>query len=234
MNAHAQPVVAIDGPAASGKSSTALAVARALGWGHLDSGALYRAITRVALDLGGPGCAAEDILRSAEARGLELRAVGPEHLPWLDGVISAEIRTPEVTANVSAVSAMKPVREWVNARLRRAVARTGSPVVMDGRDIGTAVFPNAAVKVFLIASPEVRARRRLLERGNEPHQGVIHEEAARLAARDAADAARPVAPLRQAEDAVILDTTGLRFDEQVARIVALVHQSHLWKEYPGR
>lgn len=211
-------VIAIDGPAASGKSSTASAVARRIGAYHLDSGALYRGLTAVALDAGtdDPG----RILADADRRGLALIRDGIEIVPVLDGLAAEErIRSDAVTARVSAVAALGPLRDWVNHRLR-AVAGDGHLLVLDGRDIGTAVFPEAPLKVFLTATPEARASRRLRQRGSEPDALAVRREADLLAARDAFDAGRAVAPLRQADDALVLDTTNLSFDDQVARIVA--------------
>jgi len=206
-------VIAIDGPAASGKSTTAAAVARELGALHLDSGALYRGLTAIALEL--PAREADAILGAAEARGLALRQAGEDVIPYLDGRAAEDrIRSREVTRHVSEVSALPAIREWVNARLREAVSQQAL-IVMDGRDIGTAVFPDAPVKVFLTATPEARARRRLLQRGERPSPAQIASEAAALAERDRKDASRPVAPLRQAPDAVVLDTTSLSFEEQV-------------------
>lgn len=216
------PVVAIDGPSASGKSSTAAAVARAVGAVHLDSGALYRGLTAVALDLADRSTPA--ILRAAQQRGLELRQVAGELVPFLDGRdAEPRIRTPEVTALVSEISAQAPLRDWVNARLRET-ARGTRPVVVDGRDIGTAVFPDAPVKVYLTASPEARARRRLIQRGEAPDPRRLAAEAARLSERDRLDSGREVAPLRRAEDAVLVDTTGLGFEEQVGAIVRLIRE----------
>jgi len=216
-------VIAIDGPAASGKSTTAAAVARELGALHLDSGALYRGLTAVALEL--PGSEAGVILGAAEARGLALRQAGEEIIPYLDGRPAEDrIRAPEVTRFVSEISALPAIREWVNARLREAVSQQ-TLVVMDGRDIGTAVFSDAPVKVFLTATPEARARRRLLQRGDRPSQAEIVSEAAALAERDRKDTARSVAPLRQASGATRLDTTSLSFEEQVGEIVRLARAS---------
>jgi cytidylate kinase len=219
-------VIAIDGPAASGKSTTAGAVARALGALHLDSGALYRALTVVALEGGSadPGA----LLRRAESRGLALRPSGQSIEPVLDGR-SAEplLRSSEVNARVSAVSAIPEVREWVTRQLRAVALPTGQPdpiLVLDGRDIGTTVFPHAPVKVFLTATPEARARRRLLQRGGTASPEQVAREAADLAERDRQDEARAVAPLRPAADAVLLDTTDLQFAEQVRFIVALARE----------
>lgn len=215
-------VIAIDGPSASGKSSTATAVAREIGALHLDSGALYRALTAVARDL--PDRTGEAVVRVAEARDLELREIAGELVPFLDGRdVEPLLRTPEVTSLVSEVSAMGPVRDWVNARLRAAV-HTDRPVVIDGRDIGTVVFPRAPVKIFLIATPEARARRRLLQRGQDPDPAQIAREAARLAERDRLDSSRVIAPLAPAADAVVLDTTGLGFEEQIGQIVRVVRE----------
>ncbi len=221
-------VIAIDGPSASGKSSTARAVAERLGFAHLDSGALYRGVTLVALrEAARQGEARaslledgpEAVLRAAEERGLVLHPDGPGFAAYLEGEpVDEVIRLPEVTRRVSEVSADPQVREWVNAHLRELV-RVGRDVVVDGRDIGTIVFPEANLKVFLTASPEVRARRRVMQRGEGNSEAQVAREAALLAARDQADSRRAVAPLRQAEDARLLDTSTLTFDEQVERIV---------------
>jgi len=217
-------VVAIDGPAASGKSSTAKAVARVLGWHHLDSGALYRTLTRVALDAGldPDHLDVAVLLAEAEQRGLGLRPEGEDFVPLLDGAPAEHlIRTPEVTAAVSAVSAVPEVREWANTRMR-ALAEAGVPIVVDGRDIGSVVFPEAGLKIFLHAESVVRAVRRLAQQGGkEPSDEEIRAEARRLTARDAADRSRPVAPLRAPLDAVELDSGRMTFEEQVDGIARL-------------
>jgi len=224
-------VIAIDGPAASGKSTTARAVAEALGFQHLDSGALYRGVTLVALReaaaRGAPAgdplhvLDAETILRAAEDWGLRLLPDGHGFSAYLQGEpVNAAIRAPDVTAHVSAVSAVAVIREWVNIHLRSMV-RAGMDVVVDGRDIGTVVFPDAVLKIFLTATPEARAGRRLVQRGDPTDPGTVAEEATLLAARDQADSTRALAPLRRADDAVDLDTTHLSFAEQVERIVGL-------------
>jgi len=224
-------VIAIDGPSASGKSSTARAVAEALGFAHLDSGALYRGVTLVALReaarRGRPDedplavLDAEAILRAAEDRGLMLQPDGAGFAAYLEGEpVDGELRGGRVTACVSAVSAVPVVREWINTRLR-AMVRAGRDVVVDGRDIGTVVFPDADLKIFLTASPEARAGRRISQRGMGLEPSGLEAEAAALAARDHADSSRVVAPLRAAEDAVLVDTTTMSFAEQVSRIVEL-------------
>ena len=221
-------VIAIDGPSASGKSSTARAVAEALGFAHLDSGSLYRGVTLVALReaLRGrsgvatlAGLSPERILRAAEDRGLMLQSDGVGFSAYLDGEPAEEaLRSSEVTSHVSAIAAMPVVREWVNSRLR-AMVRAGQDVVVDGRDIGTVVFPDADLKIFLTASPEARAGRRISQRGMAAEPGHLDAEAAALAARDHADSTREVAPLRPAPDAVHLDTTSMDFADQVRFIV---------------
>lgn len=226
-------VLAIDGPSASGKSSTARAVAEGLGYFHLDSGALYRGVTLAALrelERRGQGEAdpltldPESILRSAEDLGLALHPDGVGFAAYLGGEpADLEIRGERVTRYVSPVSALPVVREWVNSRLREMV-RAGMNVVVDGRDIGTVVFPEAELKIFLTASPEARARRRLAQRGDAQDGDTVAREAALLAERDARDSSRPVAPLRQADDALLLDTTDRTFEEQVDWIVARARQ----------
>jgi len=233
-------VIAIDGPAASGKSSTAAAVARRLGWAHLDSGALYRAITLAALDnvrhpLKDGLTVAEDeereawspqrLVALAEDLPVRLVLVGDAFRPEVAGVdVENAIRSPRVTARVSEIAAIPEVRHWVNVQQREAVMTHPQGVVVDGRDIGTVVFPDAPLKVFLTATPDERARRRLAQRGDRVDPAELQRESDALGARDLADATRRVAPLRSAADAVSLDTTQLSMEEQVARVVTLARQ----------
>ena len=219
-------VIAIDGPAASGKSSTAKAVARALGWTHLDSGALYRALTLAALDhLGGGEWLETRIVGLAEGLPVRLVLVGTEFRPEVDGVdVSDAIRTERVTERVSQVAALRGVRRWVNERQREAAQAHPAGVVVDGRDIGTVVFPDAPVKVFLTATPEERVRRRITQRGEAMDADRVSRESTALAARDEADSTRSVAPLKPAPDALILDSTQLSFEDQVERVVALARE----------
>jgi len=193
---------------------------------HLDSGALYRGLTRVALDLAGAATLPAEaidvaaVIAESERRALRLQEDGGRYHAWLDGRPAEDrIRTAEVTAGVSAVSAVSALREWVDRRLR-TTAGAGPGAVVDGRDIGTVVFPDAPLKIFLIASPAARARRRLEQRGEPLDRDRLAEETARLTARDEADSRRAVAPLSMAGDALPLDGTDLTFDEQVAWIVA--------------
>jgi len=227
-------IVAIDGPAASGKSSTSAEVARQLGWAHLDSGALYRALTWVGLELGDPsGLDPSVILHEAERRGVALSLRGRQAVVLAGGeALDDRIRSPEVTAAVSHVAAQPAVRDWVTHRLR-GLAATAGPVVVDGRDIGTAVFPDAVVKVFLVATPEVRAGRRLSQRGERLDPARLRLEAERIAARDRADATRRAAPMQPAPDALVLDTSALDFQAQVAVILDLIRKRGLPQVGPG-
>jgi cytidylate kinase len=217
-------IITIDGPAGSGKSSTAREVARRLGYRHLDSGAFYRALTWAALDAridpdAWPSLTAEQL----DAFGI--RAEADEHSYALcagERDVSSEIRSGDVTAHVSRMAALPRVRDWLLDRLRNAAA--AGDLVTDGRDMGTVVFPDAELKVFLIAHPETRAERRLREQGHEPLREHIVAEAERLATRDRADSERETAPLRKPDDAVEIDTSELDFEEQVAQIVALARE----------
>lgn len=214
-------VIAIDGPAASGKSSTAKWVARELGLLHVDSGSLYRAATAAALR------SAPDAAQWTEAS--VLAAAQPIHLvpgettfhPHIGNEdLETDLRGKSVTANVSFVAQMPRVRDWVNAQVQAAAA--GHAVVVDGRDMGTAVFPNARVKIFLIADSWERARRRLVQRlQRAPDDAAIAAEVEALVQRDGKDEAQT----KQAADAIVIDTTALTQEEQVERIVALAKQA---------
>jgi cytidylate kinase len=229
-------VIAIDGPAASGKSSTAGLVAERLGWAHLDSGALYRALTLAALDHeeeggggrrraaeGGEGWSGQRIIALAEELPVRLVLVENVFRPDVAGVdVEQAIRGDRVTRHVSAIAAIPEVRTWVNTQQRQAVeGGRGRGVVVDGRDIGTVVFPEAPLKIFLTATPDERARRRLSQRGQTVDGERVQSESRALAARDAADSNRRIAPLKPAPDAILLDTTALTLEEQVARVVEL-------------
>jgi cytidylate kinase len=209
-------VIAIDGPAASGKSSTAQMVADKLGFLHVDSGSLYRAATAAILrEESNPSLWSEQAVLDA-AQLVELRAARTSFYPVLDGrAIEEEIRGLEVTRNVSRVAQMPRVREWVNAKVREAAK--SSNVVVDGRDMGTIVFPDADLKIFLIADSRERALRRLRQRGTPTSERLLDDETIRIMERDARDAKQTV----PAEDAVTIDTTALTQPEQVAQIVAL-------------
>ena len=211
--------IAIDGPAASGKSTTAARVARALGYSHLNSGLLYRAITWAALEEGWPSDEAGFDERLAELE-VELERVGSGFRVLVNGVDpGVSLASPGTSSRVSQVSARRAVRERVLGLLKAEGGWRG--VVCDGRDIGTVVFPDAELKVYLVASAEERGRRRLLDHGLEPTEEAVREEAERLSARDAFDSSRAVAPLRRAPDAIELDTTEMSAGEVLRRIVSL-------------
>ena len=219
-------IVAIDGPAGSGKSSTAKAVAARLHYRHLDSGAFYRAVTRAALDAGIPPESWESLTPSdVDALGVGASPEGGAYRMTIAGRDASDaIRAPEVNALVSRMAAVPVVRDWLMGALRSAGERGG--LVADGRDIGTVVFPEAELKVFLVCAPEERARRRLIEQGLEaPATAEVERETVRLTGRDTADSNRAVAPLAQASDAVLLDTTRLGFDEQVEAILRLAEDA---------
>ena len=215
-------VIAIDGPAASGKSSTAQMVADKIGFLHVDSGSLYRAATAAILrGERDPARWTEQAVLDA-ARPVELRAARTSFYPVLDGrSIEEEIRGPDVTHHVSRVAQMPRVREWVNEKVR-ATANSRN-VVVDGRDMGTVVFPDADLKIFLVADSRERALRRLRQRGTPTSQQLLDDETIRIRERDARDAKQTVA----ARDAVTIDTTALTQDEQVAQIVALSKERSL-------
>jgi cytidylate kinase len=209
-------VVAVDGPGGAGKSSVTRALAARLGWSHLDTGAFYRAATlavlRAGIDPAEGGAVAEvvDALKFRQDRGSM----------FLDGEdVSEEIRSREVTAAVSVVSAHPDVRRTLVRHQRQWVAAHPGPVVVEGRDIGSVVFPDADVKIWLMASAAERARRRAAETG-EPVSAV----AADLARRDRADSHRKASPQKPAPDAIWVDTTNLAIDSVVERIVAMIEQ----------
>jgi len=214
--------IAIDGPAASGKSTTAAQVARALGYSHLNSGLLYRAITWAALKDSWPD---DDIGFARRLRELDLDLVrlGSEFRVRVDGCDPKDgLVSPATSARVSEVSAREAVRDRVLGLLRVEGGR--GEIVCDGRDIGTVVFPDAELKVFLVASAMERGRRRLLDHGIEPTDEAVREEAQRLEARDALDSGRAIAPLRRAADAIALDTTEMNPLEVVECIVSLARE----------
>ncbi len=217
-------VVAIDGSAGSGKSTTAASVASRLGFRHLDSGAIYRAVTLGLLDAGPGGAAAEGVTPDQlAALDIDVRWSSGEMEVWMGGEAVPEeaLRAERVTAMVSKVSAVGSVRAHLLALQRSAAVGPG--LVAEGRDMGTVVFPEAGVKVHLDADARERARRRILQRdARAPGDGEIEAEAARLRQRDAHDSSRTIAPLLLADDAVRLDTTDLEPAAQTEAIVRLV------------
>ena len=219
-NSPGDTLVTLDGPAGVGKSTTARAVARALGYRYLDSGALYRSVTFALLSAGIPEPEWPSLSAEALADlGLEVRPAGETvEILYRGRPLEEELRSERVTRRVSGLAQVPAVRRWLY-QAQRAAAREGH-LVADGRDMGTVVFPEARTKVFLTADVRERARRRLGDRGvRAPGDEELREEAQRLGARDTQDQTRAVAPLRIPDGALVLDTTDLTFDAQVRRIV---------------
>jgi cytidylate kinase len=233
--------IAIDGPAGSGKSSVARRVAALLGYLYLDSGAMYRAVALKALRRGislGDEAQLESLTRDTH---IELRSptaeqqqCGAHNRVFLDGdEVTEDIRTEEVAQAASRLATIAGVREILVAEQQRAGA--GGGVVMEGRDIGTVVFPNAELKIFLEASPEVRAERRWREHQEKGHHFSLSEVLEEVRARDKRDRERKVSPLVRAADAVLVDNTAMDAEETARLIVMLVHEreSELTKTAAG-
>jgi cytidylate kinase len=215
-------IVAIDGPAGSGKSTVARGVARRLGLTYLDSGALYRAITLLALENQVDLSDGAALGRLAEQSSLELRERDHDYVQvLLNGRdVSEQIREPRVTGASSKVAAHPEVRAVLLGKQRSLIS--AGDYVIEGRDIGTVVAPDAPVKVFLTADPDVRARRRAAELERRGLRAEANEVRAAIEQRDLLDSTRSAAPLRPADDAVRLDTTDMDADEAIERVVQLV------------
>lgn len=212
-------VVAIDGPAGAGKSTVAQLAAKKLGYTYIDTGAMYRAVAWKTLQQG-KKVTDELIIAVVKDIDVNLQYQDGKTTVTVDGTdVTGQIRTPEVSAIVSQVAALGPVREKM-VDLQRKMGERGC-VLMDGRDIATNVLPNADVKIFLTASIEERARRRHKELTEKGYEIDMEKMKADIAARDKADSEREISPLVQAEDATLLDTTGLSIDEVVERILAM-------------
>lgn len=215
-------VVAIDGPAGAGKSTIAKLAAEKLGYAYIDTGAMYRSVAWKFLQT---GKAFDEALISDLARTMiiEFKPEASVNRVFVDGTeVTDAIRSSQVTANVSRVAAIGEVREAMVAQQRRMGESGG--VLMDGRDIGTVVFPNAQLKIFLTASVEERAMRRykeLLAKGQQVDLAQLKED---IASRDKQDSERAISPLRQAEDALLLDTSDMNIAQVTARILQLVEE----------
>jgi cytidylate kinase len=211
-------VIAIDGPAASGKSTTARLVAEHLGYLHIDTGAMYRAVTLKVLRSGLSPSDESRIPALLTDISVSFKRSGDTCHVLLDGEdVSDEIRTSRVTRAVSAVSSLAVVREAMVREQRKLGARGG--VVLEGRDIGTVVFPDADLKVFLVAGLDARAGRRrkeLRDRGLDADEKTLRSE---IEERDRLDSTRAASPLRRAVDAIVVDTSNLSIEEQVSRVL---------------
>jgi cytidylate kinase len=211
-------IIAIDGPAGSGKSSTAKMAAQALGIVHLDTGAMYRAITLKCLRRGIPFTDEHAIAGVMSCTSMSFRGAAPNTQLWMDGEnVSSVIRGEEVTKNVSDYCAVPIVREKL-VDMQRDIAR-GQSVVSEGRDIGTVVFPDAELKFFMTASIEERAKRRMNDFKRMGIGKTKEELIAEIAERDRKDSTRQLSPLRKAPDAREIDTTSMTLNEQVRLIV---------------
>lgn len=215
-------VVAIDGPAGAGKSTIAKLAAERLGYAYIDTGAMYRSVAWRFLQTGQPFDEAF-ISQLANTMVIQFRPEARVNRVFVDGQeVTDAIRSAEVTANVSRVAAIGAVREAMVAQQRRMGDAGG--VLMDGRDIGTVVFPNAQLKIFLTASVEERAQRRykeLLAKGEQVDLAQLQQD---IADRDKQDSERAIAPLRQAEDALLLDTSHMNIEQVTEKIMQLVEE----------
>ncbi len=218
-------VIAIDGPSGSGKSSTSRGVATALGYDYLDTGAMYRAMTWALLQRGVDVADAAKVAEEATSVSIVSGVDPQEPTITADGAdVSGPIRTDEVTAAVSPVSAVARVRELLVQAQRQAIGSStsaGRGIVVEGRDIGTVVAPDAPLKVYLVADPEARAARRAAELGGA--DATATQES--LARRDQIDSTRAASPLTQADDAVVVDGTHLTLDEVIEHIVGLARDA---------
>lgn len=212
-------IVAIDGPAGSGKSTIAKILAKRYGFTYLDTGAMYRMVTLHILEKGIGSSDREGIIETLDDIVLDIQG----NRFFLNGRdVSETIRTPEVTGNVSPVSAIKEVREKL-VDLQRKIG-VGKKVILDGRDIGTVVFPKADLKIFLVASPDERAKRRLKEFESKGIETSYQEVLNAIVERDHIDSTRKESPLKKAEDAVEIDTSSLTIEEVVRKISDLLER----------
>lgn len=216
--------VAIDGPAGAGKSTVARAAAKVLGFVYVDTGAIYRTVG-YHMDFLGIGPRDTDgvtrLIGDANIQ-IEYDAAGGQHMILNGSDVTEELRTPEMSKIASAISGQKVVRDYL-LEMQRDVARKHS-VVMDGRDIGTVVLPHADVKIFLTASPEIRARRRFEELSAKGEKTAYEQVLEDQRKRDEQDAGRKIAPLKQAKDAILLDTSDFTPEQSVEAVVRLVRE----------
>ncbi|HIZ86932.1 MAG TPA: (d)CMP kinase [Candidatus Coprenecus pullistercoris] len=228
-------IIAVDGYSSTGKSTFAKAIAKEMGYVYIDTGAMYRAVTLLAMR---SGCVLDDgsmdeerlrrLLSGHPSADVSFRTSGSGGASetWLDGEnVEKQIRTIEISRVVSHVAALPFVRQYVDKKLREIGLRKG--VVMDGRDIGTAVFPDAELKIFMTARPQVRAMRRYEEMTARGHHVSYEEILGNLSERDYIDTHRETAPLRQADDAVLLDNSDMTVEDQIMWFRDLLKTRHL-------
>lgn len=210
-------IIAVDGPAGAGKSTISKLIAKKLNINYIDTGAMYRAVTYKCLSEGVDVKNEKDVIEVAKRTDIDFR----DNNIYLDSkVVNEEIRTREVSANVSDVAKIKEVR-YLMVDVQREMG-TRNDVILDGRDIGSYVFPNADYKFFLVATPEERGRRRYKELCEKGFEGTLEEIIKDIEKRDEIDSNREFAPLKKADDAIEIDTTGLGIDEVVEAVVSKI------------
>lgn len=210
-------IIAVDGPAGAGKSTISKLIAKKLNINYIDTGAMYRAVTYKCLSEGVDVKNEEAVIEVAKRTDIDFR----DNNIYLDSkVVNEEIRTREVSANVSDVAKIKEVR-YLMVDVQREIG-TKNDVILDGRDIGSYVFPNADYKFFLVATPEERGRRRYKELCEKGFEGTLEEIIKDIEKRDEIDSNREFAPLKKADDAIEIDTTGLGIDEVVEAVVSKI------------
>jgi len=215
-------VIAIDGPAGSGKSTVAKEVAKRLGFLYIDTGAMYRALTLKAINKGLDFSDNEALVGLSKDMDIELKESGDSLKVYLDKEdVSHKIRSMEVTKKVRCLAPLKGVRDNM-VKLQRKLGNLSSGCVLEGRDIGTVVFPDAAYKFYLDANPRTRIERRFRELKEKGFSVSMEEIEADVKARDTSDMTRKIAPLKKAEDAKVIDTTGMKVEEVVGKILKIV------------
>lgn len=216
-------VIAVDGPSGAGKSTISRALSQQLGYLEIDTGAMYRAMAWLARETGLDFDDIEAVDQFSQQADVSLQLVEGKTVVTVNGIdVTGQIRTPEISMLTSLISALAPVRQAMTTLQRRIGAQGG--VVLDGRDIGTVVFPDAELKFFLSASAEERGRRRYIELQQKGIATSLEETIADVIARDRQDSERALAPLRQADDAIAIDSTGMTIDAVVAQMMAEVQR----------
>jgi len=224
-------IIAIDGPVGSGKSTVARRAAELLGYTYLDSGAMYRAVAWKALRDGIPMDAPDKLETMAQSARIDLERGPDGMIVRVDGEdITEAIRTPAVSLGASQVAVLPGVRRVLVAQQQRAGARGG--IVMEGRDIGSVVFPRAGLKIFLVASPEVRARRRWLQHQQKGEEVILERTLEEIRERDRRDSQRAVSPLVRAADAVLVDNSAMDAEE-TARLIVLLADARMNSRAPA-